>query len=590
MQPSNRTIRITAAAVLVTGLAVCAAAIYAEQLGLSAGEEARGQFGWKQISLLVVGLILAGPALVAIVRPRIVDWERVGEYVLDPPRRHVAYLGIGLLGLLGLTLVWTRLIDLDQSLWHDEAHTIVNWSSVGLGPILFGEGEYSINNHVLYNLLSWATTGALGESEAMYRLWSVLPGIAAIAIATWWAWRRLGPVVAIAFAALVVAAPQHMELAPQARGYGLALLAATLMLIAADRLVRAYSRGTLLGFVGAGLLGIWTLHVFAVAFVGQALALLKSPKLRRPAIAAVALAGLLSILFYAPVLRDVLAESRPRGETIPLGDALVLERPIGWFVVPSFTLPLEVEQARWMGGVVLALIAVGIVGLWRRGDLGLALILVVPPLVFNLFISLSGLTTVTRHQFLLLTHILILVAVGIGVIGRLVTRLWPLRVVAVAAGIVAVVALANATLDRQQDLRPFENFSEAANVARWTELEPVVTDSMRPDSLRYYLGDDVAQIAPEAVEALLCERRRPLVYIRHVPVSPLADDYLHPASLRCLRGEDAVRIRVPQRGRGRAIDVWIVNPPRRGREILSGDIHNAPVPWIERVWGVAPAD
>ena len=52
------------------------------------------------------------------------------------------------------------------------------------------------NNHVLYNLLSWVTTGAVGRFEASYRIWSVVPGVAAVALAAWWAWKRIGPIAA----------------------------------------------------------------------------------------------------------------------------------------------------------------------------------------------------------------------------------------------------------------------------------------------------------------------------------------------------------------------------------------------------------
>jgi hypothetical protein len=578
MQPSNREIRIAAGIVLVAGLAACGVAIFAEQLGLGA-EAARGEFGWKRISLLTTGGLVAALGLVMIAWPH--PWAPVLGYLVHPPEAHLRYLGIGLLGLLGLVLVYTRLNQIDQSLWHDEAHTIINWSSVGLGPILFGEGVYEINNHVLYNLLSWITTTLLGESEALYRVWSVLPGIAAVAVAAWWAWMRLGAVVSIAFAALAVAAPQHLDLVPQARGYGLVLLAATLMLIAADRLVRAYSARTLVGFVGAGLLGIWTLHVFAVAFVAQALALLKSPRLRRPVIAAVVVAGVLSALFYAPVLWDIISEARPRGETISPGEALTLERPIVWFVLPSLVEPFGIDRSRWMGVPLLALMALAIMALWRRGDGDLALLLLVPPLFFNVFIAVSGLTTVPRHQLLLLTHLLILFAIGIAELGRAVVRYRPLKPVAIVAGILAALALSKAPLDRDSQL-PFENFQRAAEIVRWTGLSPVVTDSDRPQGLRYYLGEDLLELQPESIEALLCQHRRPLVYIRHVAVSPLAEGYRAAAALDCLPGENAVRVRVPQAGRGRAIDVWIVDPPEAPRRVISDDIENAPVPWYER--------
>jgi hypothetical protein len=593
VEPTSRQIRTVAAALVAVGFVACAVAIFTEQLGLSS-EEARGMFGWKRASLLAVGAALVAIGAVLLVRPRSVlwggYWQRTGGYFLSEPHRH--YLGFGLLVVLGLVLVWTRLIRIEESFWHDEVVTVMTFSGQGLGPILFGETVYSPNNHVLYNLLSWATTSLLVKTEALYRFWSVVPAIAAIAAGAWWAWRRLGAVVAIAFAALAIAVPMHMELAPQARGYGLALLAATLMLIAADRVTRACSKRPLLGFLGAGLLGIWTLHIFAAAFIGQALSLLKWPNLRRPVIAAVGAAGLLSLLFYAPVLDGIISGERPRGEIISLDAALTLDRTRGWLIAPIMMVVTGGRPADWVSLAALALMAVAIVGLWRRGDLGLALILVVPPLVFNLFVSVGELNTVSRHQFLLLTHMLLLVAVGIGELARIVTRYRPLRPVAVAAGVVAVLALARTTVQWEAKISPFENFSEVAAVIEQADEHTVVTDSVRPDGLRYYLGDRLLELLPEEIERRLCEPGRSVVYVRHLPISPFIGPhpeihraeagYRHPPRLECLTRKRAVRVRVPQRARGDAIDLWIVEPRRPSRATIADDLPNAPDPWYER--------
>jgi hypothetical protein len=591
MRLSDHQIRIIGALVLVAGIAAGAIAIYSEQLGLGA-PEARGMFGWRRISLLVAGAVTAAIGAALVAHPQLISkpeyrerMERVLRYPTDFQLRRLA---IGLLALLGLALLWTRLLTIDSSLWHDEAHTILNYSSVGLGPILFGEGDYSINNHVLYNLLSWATVGVLGESEAMYRLWSVVPGIAAIAIAAWWAWRRIGALAAVGFATLAVAAREHIHHAPQARGYGLVLLAGTLMLIAADRLTRAYSKRTLAGFVGSGLIGIWTLHVFAVALVGQALALVKWPRLRRPMIVGVGVAGILSALFYAPVLTETVAESRPRGEGISLGSALLLDRPLEWFAVPGFTTLFDLDPEQWTRLVALAFVAFAVWALWRRRDFGLALILVVPPLFFNVFIAVTGLTTVPRHQFLLLTHVLLLVAIGVTELGRLVAQYRPLRAVAVGAGVFLVLGLAKGALDTAEDEgMPFESFQELATVVESASAGPVVTDSIRPDGMRYYLGDQLIELHPTRLETLLCNRRRELVYIRHVAVSPEAVDYRWPAMLDCIP-ESSVRIRVPQPTRGAAIDVWIINP-QVNRSTVEDDLPYAPLPWITRTLRERPS-
>src|SRR5919106_4377945 len=99
-------------------------------------------------------------------------------------QRFLAYLPIGLLALLGLVLLWSRLVGLDSSLWHDEAVSISTYNT-------FDTALDLKSSHALFHLLSWPTTALLGEAEAVQRLWSVFPAIAAIVVATWWAWRRL---------------------------------------------------------------------------------------------------------------------------------------------------------------------------------------------------------------------------------------------------------------------------------------------------------------------------------------------------------------------------------------------------------------
>ena len=77
-------------------------------------------------------------------------------------------------------LVWSRLANLGTSFWSDEAYSAYYYA--GRGPRGIWFGTYVPNNHVLYNLLSWVTTGAVGRFEASYRIWSVVPGAAAVAL------------------------------------------------------------------------------------------------------------------------------------------------------------------------------------------------------------------------------------------------------------------------------------------------------------------------------------------------------------------------------------------------------------------------
>jgi hypothetical protein len=574
-RPEAREVRIAAALIVAAGLAAAALAIFAAQLGLGA-EAARDRFGWQRGALLVVGCAAAAVGALLLARPRIaatrINWERVPGYL--------SRLAFGLLVLLGFVLVWTRMVRIDQSFWHDEAFTVLNYSGSGPGAILFGAESFDINNHVAYNLLSWATASLLGETEATYRLWSVLPAITAIGVATWWAWRRIGVITAIAFAALAVAAPMHLEIAPQARGYGLALLAAILMLIAADRLTRAYSKRVFVGFLGAGLLGIWTLFIFAIAFVGQGLALLRWPRLRRPVVAVVGTAGILSIAFYAPVLGGVVqagAEGETAGETISIGGALLLDRTLDWTAVPIWGVITRNEPAGWVGVAALALVIVAVVALWRRQDFGLALLLVVPLLFFNLVFAVTALETAERHQFLLLTHVLLLVAVGIAELARVIGEYRPLRPLAIGVGVLAVLALSQAAVSRQQDQAvAYEDPKGAAQIARWTGIEPIVTDTLRAEGLRYYLGDDLERLWPTDVEALLCDRRQQVVYIRQLSLPPEDWGFWSPASLDCAAERPSAHLDFPQRRDGTALDVWIV--PRADGEAAADDPQANPGP------------
>jgi hypothetical protein len=494
---------------------------------------------------------------------KLVNSEQVRGGLRHLSDRYPSYLTVGLLALLGLVLLWTRLIDINESLWHDEAVSVLRHNGL---TAAFG-------GHVLYNQLSWATTSIFGDAEALHRFWSVVPGIAAVGFGTWWAWRRVGPVVAVAFATLAVAAPLHLEYVTQARGYGLALLAATVMLIAADRLTRAYSKRMLVGFLAAGLVGIWTLIFFAFSFVGQVLSLLRWPRLRVPAIGVLIGAGIVSLLFHRPgryYAGDIF------GEPISLGSALFLSRTIDWIVVPIATLLSDQPAAELAGdpatvawGVVaLALVVLAIIALWLREDGGLALLLVLPPLFFNLAFSIGDINTEPRHQLLLLPHVLVLVAIGIVELGGLVARVRVLKPVVIAGGVIAVMALSNAVFMEQHPRSlPFENFKEVANVVDGVGIDPVVTDSVRPEGLRYYLEDDLIELEPEEVESMLCGGS-PLIYIRHL------HRHESPASLDCVWGTDAVRVRVMQSGwrtdalpdiqrdRDQFIDVWVVHPPR----------------------------
>lgn len=226
---------------------------------------------------------------------------------MTPSARRVAPVAI--IAVAAFALVWSRLVPVGQSLWADEIKSVTAYIRPGPAAIY---GHYLANDHILFELLTWATTALTGaRSAAAYRFWGVVPGIAAAVILTRWLWRRIDPWVAALFALFATASPIYYTLCVDARGYGLGFLAASCVLIGADTYVRTGSRRALglLGVAAVG--GIWTLPVFALP-VGAVLGLIaldRRDRLRLVLITA-GLVAVASVTLYAPVLPQVLAASR----------------------------------------------------------------------------------------------------------------------------------------------------------------------------------------------------------------------------------------------------------------------------------------
>jgi hypothetical protein len=276
-------------------------------------------------------------------------------------------VALAVIGAVGVMLLWSRLAVLSTSFWNDEAYTALNYVNRGPRGIFFG--PYNPNNHVLFSVLSWGTTGIVGRFEAAYRVPSVIPALAAVAIVGWWAWRRLGPWVAVAVVVLATVSPVHMGLSPQARGYGLAFLAGAGMLVGA---VRASDHGRVTDiavFAGFALVGIWTLPTFALAFVAQAAVLLLLRRdLRRKTLVACGAVAAASLLFYAPLLGEIATRSRQAGPRLPWYGWV--SAPFSHLARPSLTalLPNGLAVRPLALAIFVALAALACRRVWRRQD------------------------------------------------------------------------------------------------------------------------------------------------------------------------------------------------------------------------------
>src|SRR5690242_13573158 len=266
-----------------------------------------------------------------------------------------------------VVLVWSRLANLGTSFWSDEAYSAYYYAGRGPRAIFFS--TYVPNNHVLFNLLSWATTGFVGRFEAAYRFWSVIPGIAAVVLAAGWAWRRLGPITATSLVVLATVSPVHLVLTPQARGYGLAMLAAVVMLIGAVRASDHERTRDLVVFAAGALVGTWTLPVFGVAAVFHAAVLVWNPRLRRRALIATGVVAAASLVFYAPMLTDIVRNADQEfGQRLAVvgmftGAYHQLAAPTVGNALPADPHGFLNQTATFL--VIAALSIVAIVRLWR---------------------------------------------------------------------------------------------------------------------------------------------------------------------------------------------------------------------------------
>ena len=131
--------------------------------------------------------------------------------------------------LLGVTLLWSRLADLGKSFWFDESFFVAHFVRKGPGEILTGPAL----SHELHGILAWAAGHVAGESETAYRLLSAVPFVAGVALVTLWLHRRVSAGSALLYLFLATVSPLLLDITRQARGYGLAYLAMSVVVVAA---------------------------------------------------------------------------------------------------------------------------------------------------------------------------------------------------------------------------------------------------------------------------------------------------------------------------------------------------------------------
>jgi hypothetical protein len=293
-----------------------------------------------------------------------------------------------------------------------------------------------------------------------------------------------------------------------------------------------------------------------------------SRRTRTRTLVTVAATGALLLVFYSPLLGDILSASNQNfGRQLswhgPVTTAaLDLLAPNVRFAFTSALPPDLPNSAVTADGVIAGVFAAaGALILWRSHERMLTALLVVPVLFTYLMLTIGRFYVEPRFGSFLVFHMFVLAAAAVvGLIQWIPNRRGRTLVAASAgAGVGVVVAHGVVAANRLHEL-PRENFKEAAAVVHRHGAVRVLTDSTRPTGLTYYLGDrNVIVLPPAQLEQAFCTSHPPLTYIEH-PFRGTLDP--KPPRLDCLRRRGATRVRVPQRDRGGHLDVWVLTDGR----------------------------
>ena len=466
-----------------------------------------------------------------------------------------ALTGRGLLvtayAVLGALLCATRLIGLDQSFWHDEVLAVENFIRAGPGEILAGPDL----SHELFGLLAWLTSTAAGESEVAFRLWSVVPFIAGVALVTAWLHIRVTPSSGVLFLFLATVSPLLLDITRQARGYGLAFLAMSVVVVAALEADRFGSSWTIVAFCVGGVVGTWTLPQFGIAYVATGAVLLTYGDLRRRAALGLGASLLAIVAWYAPHIGQVRDAARIE-DGVRIDTPWLVTAPIDQVLIPALVWidgTALVAGLVWLPVVFVAALIMGTSQLVRQRRT--ALVLVAGLVATVLVLWLGRAYIVPRYLSYLLVPLFVLLATGMAAIfSRISTRPAIARTV---ASIVVLGLLAAGFVATAPDVfrLPREAYKDAAAIIeRESPTVPVLAYVRNPEGLEYYLARSVRHLRqPDEVAAAVCASETTLAYV----MQPFAID---PVDVPCLTRDGVRHFRFQQYARGDEMNVWLIPP------------------------------
>jgi hypothetical protein len=450
--------------------------------------------------------------------------------------------------VLGAVLVATRAIGLGRSYWHDEIVTVRDFVRVGPDAILAGDRL----NHELYSLVTWAVEPVLGDGEIVTRAWSVVPFILGIALVTAWLHVRIMPLAGVLFLALATASPLLLDVSRQARGYGLGVLAMSVLLVSALEATRTRRTTTIVAFCLAGVLGTLTLANFGPAFLATAAVLITQRELRRRLGVGlvVSIAGIAA--FYAPNL-DVLSSSSDQEYGARIDVLRAVTGPFDQLLLPGLLkIDGEPPTTTLLGLPFVLLAAVLVAASPLLHSRTTALTMSASVVVTFLTLWLTETRSVPRFITFLLVPMLMLLASGIAAILSNPKRM-PLRATLALVGL--AVVLGAAVSEGLGVMRyPREAHRDAV---RLVEDEPgsipLYAFMPQPRDLGFYASQRIRALRSTSSAGSLCARREPIALV----IQPWRVAAFDPP---CLDRPGVRHETFEQYARGGRIDVWFIPP------------------------------
>jgi hypothetical protein len=368
-------------------------------------------------------------------------------------------------------------------------------------------------------------------------------------------------------------------LSRQARGYGIAFLAAAMMVAGGGLAISTGRRRHLVVFGAAGLLGMLTLPIFVVPFCVAAAALLLERRLWVPTIATMAVVGVIALAYLHSILSSILTASHQQFGAVLPDDAFAR----GWvddLLAPSwrYLIPGADDAAGrshvWASVATYLVAALGMRRLWVRKDRSVAVLLGAPVVVTYLVVTLLGLWTVPRFTSFLLVPALAVMALGIVEGFDLVTTVAMARrpgwvgVVVPRAALLGAAVVAGVTVVRfvnfaeLTDATPYENYKDAAAVADAAPGRVVLSNRevWGTIGLNYYLRKQLVLLDPDQLRQLFCQGSPPMVYLEYYAAARADTSCLHARGATLVSAaQDRVPLQVRgMEGLGPSMDVWIL--------------------------------